>query len=106
MAKSKSNDIKIVVLPATDNARKEGYARANGKIIPFEATVVVPIDVYEALKRIKEPVVEDAGTIDVKDMMDTLRVSQEKMNAIAKMSPEMMRKRKVKFINKYYVKAI
>jgi hypothetical protein len=106
--KAKSKKVKIIVKPATDNAYKEGYAKANGKIIPFDVPVIVDENDVRVLERIKEPKRMDKNAIDVHRIMDDLQITQEKANRIARMSEKegMTGKVDVRYVPRYFVRVV
>jgi hypothetical protein len=106
--KAKSKKVKVIVRPATDNAYKEGYAKANGKIIPFDIPVVVDENDVKVLESIKEPKRIDSNTIDVHRIMDDLQITQEKANRIARMSEKegMTGEVNVRYVPKYFVRVV
>ena len=108
MAKTKEKRIKVIVKPATDNAYKEGYAKANGKVIPFEVPVIVNENDIKVLERIKEPKRVDKNSIDIHKIMDDLQITQETANKVAKRSKEdgMTGRVDVRYVPKYFVKVV
>jgi hypothetical protein len=83
MAKSKKDIIKVVVTPATDNAHRERFVKVNGKVIPFGIPFQVTENDLKALRRMKEPKKNTRG-MSVYEVMDKLKISQEKANKIMK----------------------
>jgi len=104
MAKVK-NGIKVIVKPATDNAYREGYAKANGKVIPYDVPVIVEESDLKVLERMKEPKKVNDKTIDVHKIMNDLRITQEKANRIARIQ-ERENTGRIRYVNKYIVKVV
>lgn len=84
--KTKKDDKVIIkVSAATDNADREGYAKVNGKIIPYDVPVAVTMADYKALKAMKESRKGDQR-INPRQIMEELQIPQEQANRIARMS--------------------
>ncbi len=105
MAKAKSDKVRIIVKPATDNADREGFVKVNGKIIPFDVPVVVEPRDVAAIERIKEPRRVNSKT-DPRAIMEQLRITQEKANRIARLQEKENLNTSVRFVNKYFVKIV
>jgi len=103
MAKAKSDKVKVIVKPATDNADKEGYAKANGKVIPYDIPVIISQMDLKALERQKEPRKVNSK-LDPRAIMEQLQIPQEKANRIAKNND--IQNAKVKYVPKYFVKIV
>ena len=105
--KATKKGIKIIVKPATDNAYKEGYAKANGKVIPFDVPVIVEQSDIKVLERMKEPKKVSNKQIDVRNIMNQMQISQEKANKIARMSEkENMQNGQIRYVPKYFVQIV
>lgn len=106
MAVNKKLDklITVIVKPATDNAYKEGYAFANGKVIPFDVKVKLEDRDIKVLQSRREARKVDPNGVNVHELMDQLRIPQEKANAIAKSNGTHMNgKVNSRRVNKYNV---
>ena len=101
-------EIKIIVEPATDNADKEGYVKVNGKVFPFGIPMKATENDIRTIKNIKEPKKPTSTGVDVKAIMNQLRISQEKANKVAReydkdgINPNAQ----VRWKNKYFVRMI
>lgn len=105
-SKSKAKkQIKVKILPATDNSRKLNFAKVNGKIIPYDIPTIIDENDLKVLKGLKEPTRQD-GSINIGNIMDDLQITQEKANKIARMSETKDMTSRVKFINKYFVQIL
>ena len=104
-AKNTENKIRIIVQPATDNADKEGFAKVNGKIIPFGVPVFVDKNDIKVLERMKEPRTVNRKT-DPRAIMEELRITQEKANRIARMQERENMNKSIRYVNKYFVKVV
>jgi len=104
MSRSKINGVKIIVKPATDNAFREGYVKVNGKVIPFEVPIIVSENDVKTIERMKEPKRVDDNGINVREIMNNLKIPQEKANRIAREGN--MEKAKIRFVSKYNVQRI
>ena len=106
MARQKKDTIKVIIKPATDNADREGYAKINGKVLPYDVPVTISERDLKTLERIKEPRVVNRRQ-DPRAIMEQLRISQEKANKIARMSEkEGMGNTSMRMVNKYFVKVV
>lgn len=74
----------VIVNPRTDNADSVPFAKINGKIIPFDRKVKINHNDYIALKRMHEIRNRGKADIDVHQIMDDLKISQEKANVLAR----------------------
>jgi len=105
--KANKKGIKIIVKPATDNAYKEGFAKANGKVIPFDVPIIVEPRDVKVLERMKEPKRITSKSIDVRQIMNQMQIPQEKANKIARMSEkENMQNGQIRYTPKYFVKIV
>ena len=102
---AKKNGIKVIVKPATDNAYKEGYVKINGKVIPFDVTVILEERDIKAIQRIKEPKRTGNRAIDVHQIMNQMQITQEKANKIARMNKD-IENAEIKFVPKYFVQIL
>ena len=98
--------IKIIVKPATDNAYREKFAKANGKVIPFDVPIIVEERDIKVLQRMKEPKKAIQERIDVNKIMDQMQISQEKANKIARSNDKDMNSNGVSFVPKYFVQIV
>ena len=103
MAKAKTDKVKIIVRPATDNAHKEGFVKVNGKVIPFEVPMIVTEMDARAIERIKEPRAVNKD-LDPRAIMEQLKISQEKANRIAREGD--IKNSGIKYVQKYYVQRV
>jgi hypothetical protein len=96
-----------IVSPRTDNAIKIPYVKVNGKIIPFDRKVEINENDLKALQGMKEPKKKGLA-IDVHQIMDNLKINQEKANRIARLQERegMYGKGNVQFIPKYTVNIV
>jgi hypothetical protein len=97
----------VVVSPRTDNAIKVPYVKANGKVIPFDRKVEINENDLKVIQGMKEPK-QKGLSVDVHQIMNTLHVSQEKANRIAKLQEKegMGGTGNIQFVPKYTVTII
>lgn len=98
--------IKIIVKPATDNAYRERFAKANGKVIPFDVPIIVEERDIRVLQRMKEPKKAIEERVDVHKIMNQMQISQEKANRIARTGERDMNNNGVSFVPKYFVQIV
>jgi len=106
--KTLDKKVKVIVSPITDNAYKEGYAFVNGKVVPFDIPVILEDKDVKALERRKEPKRIDSSGVNVHELMNRMKISQEKANRIARsgMADNMDGKVKVRYVNKYNIRYV
>ena len=101
---------KYIIIPNSREARQEGYVTVStgefrtSRILPFEKPIPLTEKEVAALKRMKEPIQVDRD-IDVHEIMDRHRITQDKANLIARrmdQDPQMGGKR-ISFTPKYTV---
>jgi hypothetical protein len=73
----------VVVTPNTDNARKTGFVKVNGKVIPFNVRVKINDNDLVLLRRMHE-YEKTSGAIDPREIMERLRIPQERANKVAR----------------------
>ena len=106
----KSTKKKYIVIPLSQQSRKEGYAICNAnsamgaKKIPFEKPILLSDEEVSALKRQREPILVDKD-INVHEIMDKHRISQAKANKLAQAieSDKSMGGQRITFTPKYHV---
>jgi len=96
-----------IVAPRTDNAMKIPYVKVNGKIVPFDRKVELDENDIKALQGMKEPK-KKGISIDVHQIMDTMRISQEKANRIARLQEKegMYGNGNIQFVPKYTINIV
>jgi hypothetical protein len=102
MARSKKDTLKCIVMPLTDNARKERFLKINGKVVPFGIPFDLTQDDINAIKRLKEPK-RNEQNLSVYDVMDQLKIPQEKANKIMREGGELTKKQNIGFVPKYSI---
>lgn len=102
MAKQQKEYYEVIVTPATDNAHKEGFVKINGQIIPFGIKRKLHLNDIKAIQRLKEPKKSTRGA-NVHDLMDKLKLPQEKVNQLLKENADMRENNGITFIRKYNV---
>ena len=98
--------IKIIVKPATDNAYKEKFAKANGKVIPFDVPIIVEQRDIRVLQSLKEPRKMEQKRVNVHNIMDQMQITQEKANKIARSNDRDMSTGGIQFVPKYFVQIV
>jgi len=98
------DEYEVIVTSATDNAYEVGYAKVNGKIIPFNRKVIINKNDLKALRSLKEPRKNAGSGLDPRQIMEQLKIPQEKANQIARNSDrEMNGKVNMRMIPKYNI---
>ena len=95
------------ISPRTDNAMKIPFVKVNGKIFPFDKKVELSENDLKAINGMKEPK-KKGISIDVKQIMDTMQISQEKANRVARIQEQegMYGNGNIHFVPKYTVNII
>ena len=102
MARTTKNTLRVVVTPATDNAYKERFLKINGKVIPFGVPVELTQNDINTVKRLKEPK-RNTRNRNVYDVMDQLKISQEKANKIMRDNQDISQDVTIGFVPKYNI---
>jgi len=84
------NEYEVIVTAATDNSYEVGYAKVNGKIIPFNRKVIIDRNDLSALKGLKEPRKKSGSGLDPRELMEQLKIPQEKANQLARQQDKEM----------------
>ena len=97
----------IVVSPATDNAHKEALLKINGKRIPFGIPIKVEERDIKTIERINEQKRSTNRSLNVHQIMEDMKISQEKANRVARLSEkENIGNSQISYVPKYFVKII
>ena len=99
------NTIRVVVTPATDNAYKERFLKINGKVIPFGVPYDLTQNDINTIKRLKEPK-KNQRNKSVYDVMEQLKISQEKANKIMRANDDMTKDVNIGFVPKYNISKV
>jgi len=79
----KKGEYIVIVHPNTNNARRANYVKVNGKVIPFGVRVILTDNDLVLLRRMHE-YEKASGAIDPREIMENMRIPQEKANKIAR----------------------
>jgi hypothetical protein len=79
----KKGEYIVVVTPNTDNARKANFVKVNDKTIPFGVRVILTDNDITLLRRMKD-YEKASGAIDPREIMEQLKIPQERANKIAR----------------------
>ena len=106
MATKKETLKRVVISPVDNNDYQEGYAVCGTKRIPFDTPVVLSDHDIKVIKRQKIPA-QRPKRIDVRQIMDSMQISQEKANMVARqMEHDSDMKKEIYFRERYIIETV
>lgn len=97
---------RVIVTPTDSRDYNENYAVSGVKRIPFSREVVINPHDMKQIKQQKSPI-QVSGQINVREIMDTMGITQEKANGVARqMQSEPDMNKKFRYVPKYNVEIL
>lgn len=105
-AKKEIKGYRVIVTPTDARDYNENYAVSGVKRIPFSREVVISAHDLRQIKQQKSPI-QVTEQINVREIMDSMSISQEKANRVARqMQSEPDMNKKFRYVPKYNVEIL
>lgn len=105
-AVSKAKTLEVIVSPSDTKDYNEVYAISGIKKIPYGKRVTITQHDLEQLKQQKLPIMVDKH-IDVHQIMDEMKITQEKANLIAReMAQDSSMNKSFRYVPKYHIEIL